>query len=94
MAAGVSNYGLGPTLSHLFPDISEKVVYRASCCLTPAQKVYSQIEKEAPTLIFAEQKFYRFVHERHFTVKTDHKVLVANLGKKKGIPVYNGNRLQ
>ncbi|PIO75137.1 reverse transcriptase [Teladorsagia circumcincta] len=94
VAADASNYGIGATLSHRFPDGSEKVVYHASRCLTPAQKNYSQIEKEALALIFAVQKFHRFGHGRHFTLKTDHKPLVAIFGNKKGIPVYSANRLQ
>nr|CDJ92466.1 RNA-directed DNA polymerase (reverse transcriptase) domain containing protein [Haemonchus contortus] len=94
VAADASNYGIGATLSHRFPDGSEKVVYHVSRCLTTAQKNYSQIEKEALALIFAVQKFHRFVHGRHFTLKTDHKPLVAIFGSKKGIPVYSANRLQ
>ncbi|PIO68631.1 hypothetical protein TELCIR_09573 [Teladorsagia circumcincta] len=94
VAADASKYGIGATLSHRFPDGSEKVVYHASPCLTPAQKNYSQIEKVALALIFAVQKFHRFVHGRHFTLKTDHKPLAAIFGNEKGIPVYSANRLQ
>ncbi|EYC27997.1 hypothetical protein Y032_0008g28 [Ancylostoma ceylanicum] len=54
----------------------------------------SKIEKEALALIFAVQKFYRFVHGRHFTLKTDHKPPLAIFGSKKGEPVYSANRLQ
>ncbi|PIO55133.1 hypothetical protein TELCIR_23484, partial [Teladorsagia circumcincta] len=94
VAADASNCGIGATLSHRFPNGSEKVVYHTSRCLTPAQKNYSQIEKEALALIFAVQKFHRFIHGRHFKLKTDHKPLVAIFGNKKGIPVYSANRLQ
>ncbi|PIO71719.1 hypothetical protein TELCIR_06373 [Teladorsagia circumcincta] len=77
VAADASNYGIGATLSHRFPDGSEKVAYHVSRCLTPAQKNYSHIEKKALALILGVQKFHRFVHRRHFTLKTDHKPLVA-----------------
>ncbi|EPB74889.1 hypothetical protein ANCCEY_06005 [Ancylostoma ceylanicum] len=36
----------------------------------------------------------RFVHGRHFTLKTDHKPLLAIFGSKKGVAVYSANRLQ
>ncbi|PIO53025.1 hypothetical protein TELCIR_25660 [Teladorsagia circumcincta] len=94
VAADASNYEIGATLSHRFPNGCEKVVYHASRCLTPAQKNYCQIEKEALAIIFAVQKLHRFVHGRHFTQKTDHKPLVAIFGNNKGIPVYSANRLQ
>ncbi|EYC11798.1 hypothetical protein Y032_0049g1776 [Ancylostoma ceylanicum] len=54
-----------------------------------------QIEKEALALIFAVQKFHRFVHSvtSRFT-KTDHKPLLAIFENKEGVPVYSANRLQ
>ncbi|PIO74612.1 hypothetical protein TELCIR_03378 [Teladorsagia circumcincta] len=42
----------------------------------------------------AVQTFHRLVHGRHSTLKTDHKPLVAIFGNKKGVHVYNANRLQ
>ncbi|PIO52877.1 hypothetical protein TELCIR_25810 [Teladorsagia circumcincta] len=94
VAADASNSGIGAVLSHQFPDGSEKVIYHASRTLTPARKKYSQIEKEAFALIFAVQKFHRFIHGRHFILKTDHKPLISIFGNKKGVPVYSANRLQ
>ncbi|PIO72335.1 zinc knuckle [Teladorsagia circumcincta] len=94
VAADASNYGVGAVLSQRFPDGSEKAVYHASRALTPAQKKYSQIEKEALAIVFAVQKFHRFVHGRHFTLRTDHKPLISIFGSRKGIPIYTANRLQ
>ncbi|PIO54818.1 integrase core domain protein, partial [Teladorsagia circumcincta] len=59
-----------------------------------AQKKYSQIEKEALAIVFAVQKFHRFVHGRHFTLRTDHKPLISIFGSRKGVPIYTANRLQ
>nr|CDJ86255.1 RNA-directed DNA polymerase (reverse transcriptase) and Integrase domain containing protein [Haemonchus contortus] len=94
VAADASNYGIGAVLSQRFPDGHEKAVYHASRALTPTQKKYSQIEKEALAIIFAVQKFHRFIHGRHFTLRTDHKPLISIFGTRKGVPVYTANRLQ
>nr|CDJ97492.1 Integrase domain containing protein [Haemonchus contortus] len=94
VAADASNYGIGAVLSQRFPDGREKAVYHASRALMLTQKKYSQIEKEALAISFAVQKFHRFIHGRHFMLRTDHKPLIAIFGTRKGVPVYTANRLQ
>ncbi|EFO85571.1 hypothetical protein CRE_29108 [Caenorhabditis remanei] len=94
VAADASQYGIGAVISHQFPDGSEKAIYHISKALTAPQRNYSQIEKEAFGLITAVTKFHRFIHGRHFTLRTDHKPLLSIFGEKKGIPVYSANRLQ
>jgi hypothetical protein len=94
VAADASKDGIGATISHIFPDKSEKVIEHASITFSPAQKNYSQIEKEALGLVFAVQKFHRMLYGRKFTLMTDHKPLVAIFGSKTGIPIYAASRLQ
>uniref|UniRef100_A0A8R1EKI3 RNA-directed DNA polymerase n=1 Tax=Caenorhabditis japonica TaxID=281687 RepID=A0A8R1EKI3_CAEJA len=94
VAADASQYGIGSVLTHRFPDGSEKAIYHNSQALTAAQRNYSQIEKEALGLVTAVTKYHRFIHGRHFTLRTDHKPLLSIFGDKKGVPVYSANRLQ
>ncbi|XP_055842563.1 uncharacterized protein K02A2.6-like [Episyrphus balteatus] len=94
VAADASGEGIGAFIAHIFPDGTEKVVMHAARALTPSEKKYSQIEKEALGLIFAVTKFHRMIYGRRFSLHTDHKPLLAIFGSKKGIPVYTANRLQ
>uniref|UniRef100_A0A183CP15 RNA-directed DNA polymerase n=1 Tax=Globodera pallida TaxID=36090 RepID=A0A183CP15_GLOPA len=94
VAADASKDGIGATISHVFPNKSEKVIEHASSVLADAQQNYSQIEKEALALVFAVKKFHRMIFGRKFTLLTDHKPLLAIFGSKKGIPIYAASRLQ
>ncbi|BHF79293.1 hypothetical protein SprV_0602241300 [Sparganum proliferum] len=94
VAADASNHGVGAVISHTFPDGSEKAIMHASHTLTPAEKNYGKIEKEALALVFAVKKFHKLLYGHHLTLLTDHKPLLSIIGSKKGIPVYSASRLQ
>ncbi|KAA3679627.1 uncharacterized protein DEA37_0007508 [Paragonimus westermani] len=82
----ICNQGVGAVDSHVFPDGSENTIAQASRALSPAEKNYGQIEKEALAVIFAVKKFHKLL--------TDHKPLLSVYGSTKGISVYSANRLQ
>ena len=59
-----------------------------------AEKNYSQIEREALSIIFGVRKFHQFLYGQSFVLVTDHKPLLTIFGPKKGIPVMSASRLQ
>ena len=73
---------------------STSTIVHASCSLKPAEQNYSQIEKEGLALIFAIKKFHKYIYGRHFTLLTDHRLLLSIFGIRKGIPVHSAYRLQ
>ena len=61
--------------------------------LSATQRRYSQIQKEALSLVYALKKFHQFLYGRKFIVVTDHKPLVTLFAPDKGTPAMAANRL-
>lgn len=57
-----STKGVGAVLYHIMPDGTERPVVMASRSLSPAEKNYSQIDREALALTFAAKKFHQYVY--------------------------------
>ena len=78
--------GVGAALYHTMPDGTECPVVMASRFLSPAEKNYSQIGREALALTFAVKIFHQYVYGKHLAVCTDHKPLLRLFLETKSLP--------
>jgi hypothetical protein len=91
LTTDASEYGVGAVLSH---KIDGEPISFASATLSDSQEGYAQVEKEALGIVFAIQKFHKFLYGRKFTLVTDHQPLKFIFDPLKRIPVTANARLQ
>jgi hypothetical protein len=76
------------------PDSKERPIMYASHSLSQAEKNYSQIEREALSIIFAIKKFLVYLFGKKFLLYTDNKPLSLLFGEHTSLPVLSSSRIQ
>ena len=62
--------------------------------MAPAEKNYSQIDKEGLSVIFGVKKFHQYLFGNTFTIYTDHKPLLGLFGEERAIPQMEADRIR
>lgn len=92
LACDSSIRGLGAVIQHRI-DGELKLIAAASRTLTPAERNYSNIDREALAIMFGLQKFYKYLIGHHFIIQSDHKPLERILNQHKEVPSLAASRL-
>ena len=94
LTCNVSQYGIGAVLANVEEDSSQRPIAFASRTLSPAEKNYSQFEKEGLAIVYGVKKFHSYLYGRRFTIHSDHQQLRHLFGSKKEIPPMAASRIQ
>lgn len=88
-----SDKGIGAVLSHRV-DGCERPVFFISRTLSKAEQKYPILHREALGVVYAMERFYKYVYGHVVEIFTDHKPLIGIFGNKKGEPPIVATRLQ
>ena len=88
-----SSVGVGAVLSHVIDGVDRPIEF-VSRTLKPAERNYSQIEREALAIVWAVKRFHRYLYARQFVLCTDHRPLEMIFDPYKSLSEVVSNRIQ
>ena len=72
-------------LAHVMRDSTKRPIAYYSRSLAPAEKNYSQLDKEPLAIILAVKRFNQYIYGRKFKILTDQKTFIGLFGQNKVI---------
>lgn len=75
-------------------DGTEKPIGFVPPTLSPAEKKYSQLDKEGLAVILRTKNFHKFLYGQNFALVTDHKSLISMFNEAKPVLQMVSPRVQ
>jgi len=94
LTCDASRDGIAAILSHIGEDGQDRPVQFSSRALTPTERLYPQIEREALAIVFGLEKFYYYIYGRRFTLVTDNQPLTWISHPNKSLPIMTAEKIK